>query len=63
MASKNDRMLQLLTATIYTTCKENDLRFCQLIEIIKKDDFFYKSDAEIIEMINDFVESHTKQPS
>jgi hypothetical protein len=58
MDSKNSKHLELLLETIRIVCEGSDLRFGQLIEVIKKDDWFYSSNKDILIILDDFRSGH-----
>lgn len=44
---------------IQNICQKYNLRFGQLIEIIKKEDWFYMSNDDILKLLNEFLEKQT----
>lgn len=44
---------------IQNICQKYNLRFGQLIEIIKKEDWFYASNNDILKLLNEFLEKQT----
>jgi len=57
---QNQNQNNLLTL-ISSVCEKHNLRFGQLIEIIKKEDWFYKKDEEIIILIENFLKQYEIQ--